>query len=176
MSTKSKLSNAFLMIQSNIKLVFNKITGTDISFSPKSLVSMCSTIKTDNHGHISIGSMTAIRSNTEISANGGIIAIKNNCFINKNCMIISHERIEIGEFVTIGPNVCIYDHDHDGQGGYVSKPVIIGKNVWIGAGCILLKGIDIGDNAIIGAGTVVTKNIAANTITYTKRENQIRSI
>ena len=39
--------------------------------------------------------------------------------------------------------------------------MIIGKNVWIGTGCIILKGTVIGDNSIIGAGSVVNSNIPA---------------
>jgi len=87
-------------------------------------------------------------------------------------MIVAHERIEIGDGTTIGPNVCIYDHDHDGDGGYKTKSVIIGKNVWIGAGCILLKGISIGDNAVIGAGTVLTHSVKCNETVYQKRETK----
>lgn len=40
----------------------------------------------------------------------------------------------------------------------------IGKNVWIGAGSIILPGVTIGDNTVIGAGSVVTKDIPANVV------------
>jgi galactoside O-acetyltransferase len=43
-------------------------------------------------------------------------------------------------------------------------PVHIGKNVWIGAGAIILPGVTIGDNSVIGAGSVVTKDIPANVV------------
>lgn len=43
-----------------------------------------------------------------------------------------------------------------------SRPIIIGANVWIGGGAIILPGITIGDNAIIGAGSVVTLDVPAN--------------
>lgn len=38
-------------------------------------------------------------------------------------------------------------------------PVVIGNDVWIGYGAVILGGITIGDGAIIGAGAVVTKNV-----------------
>jgi len=38
-------------------------------------------------------------------------------------------------------------------------PVIIGNDVWIGAGAIILSGVTISDGVIVGAGSVVTRNI-----------------
>ena len=43
-------------------------------------------------------------------------------------------------------------------------PVRIGKNVWIGAGAIVLPGVTIGDHSVIGAGSVVTKDIPPNVV------------
>ena len=42
--------------------------------------------------------------------------------------------------------------------------MIIGDNVWIGGGSIILPGITIGDNTTIGAGSVVTKDVPANVL------------
>lgn len=42
--------------------------------------------------------------------------------------------------------------------------VVIGNDVWIGYGAILLAGVTIGDGAIIGAGAVVTKDVPAYSI------------
>ena len=41
---------------------------------------------------------------------------------------------------------------------------MIGDNVWIGGGAIVLPGVTIGNNAIIGAGSVVTRDIPADTV------------
>jgi acetyltransferase-like isoleucine patch superfamily enzyme len=43
--------------------------------------------------------------------------------------------------------------------GHESKPVIIGKDVWIGANCIVLPGVEIGEGAVVGAGSVVTRGV-----------------
>ncbi len=45
-----------------------------------------------------------------------------------------------------------------------TAPVIIGNNVWIGGGAIILPGVTIGDNVVIGAGSIVTKSISDNVI------------
>jgi acetyltransferase-like isoleucine patch superfamily enzyme len=43
-------------------------------------------------------------------------------------------------------------------------PIIIGNDVWIGAGAIILSGVTIGDGAVIGAGAVVTQSLPAYSI------------
>jgi phosphonate metabolism protein (transferase hexapeptide repeat family) len=40
-----------------------------------------------------------------------------------------------------------------------SSPVVIGHDVWIGHGAILLPGVTVGNGAVIGAGAVVTKDV-----------------
>jgi len=40
-----------------------------------------------------------------------------------------------------------------------ARPIVIGRNVFIGARAIILKGVTIGDRAVIGAGAVVTQDI-----------------
>ena len=44
------------------------------------------------------------------------------------------------------------------------KKPIIGNNVQLNAGCILIGGIEVGNNVIVGAGAVVVKNVADNAI------------
>jgi acetyltransferase-like isoleucine patch superfamily enzyme len=39
------------------------------------------------------------------------------------------------------------------------EPVVIGNDVWIGTGAIILRGLSVGDGAVIGAGAVVTKDV-----------------
>ena len=95
-------------------------------------------------------------------------------FINRNCSIVSQKHIVICDGVTIGPNVCVYDHDHDLQsrGNFISADITIGKNVWIGANATILKGVTIGHNSVIGAGTIISKDIPDNTVCY-NRQNLI---
>ena len=78
----------------------------------------------------------------------------------------------------IGPNVIIYDHDHDyvspeWHNTYKSAPISVGNNVWIAGNVTILKGVTIGDNAVIGAGVVLNESVGANEIVMQER-NLIR--
>jgi len=72
------------------------------------------------------------------------------------------KRVEIGDGCLIGKGVQILDFDAHGVAPEERRtsigriaPVILGKNVWVGNGAILLKGTHIGDNSIVAAGAVV---------------------
>lgn len=169
MSVKRKIENGISVGISAAGLLCCRLFGNKVQSPLITLVSLGASLRTYENGRIKIGKKTAIRPNTELAATQGSILIGNSCFINRNCMLVAHEKIEIGDGTTIGPNVSIYDHDHDGSGGYRSKPIVIGKNVWIGAGCIILKGTRVEDNSVIAAGTIVTKNVPANATVYQTR-------
>lgn len=91
-------------------------------------------------------------------------------FANRNCQILDGGRVTFGNHVFIAPNCCFTTAEHaiDAEqrieGLEVALPIVVGNNVWIGAGSIILGGVTIGDNTVIGAGSVVTKNIPANVI------------
>ena len=53
---------------------------------------------------------------------------------------------------------CVYTTNWGQPGGF-TKETIIGNDVWIGTGVMVLGGLTISDGAIIGAGTVVTKDV-----------------
>lgn len=94
--------------------------------------------------------------------------IGKNVFINSCCRFQDNGGIEIGDKTMIGPNVTIVTVNHEinpeTRINAIPKPVKIGKNVWIGAGCTILPGVIIGENSIIGAGSVVTKDVPANIV------------
>jgi acetyltransferase-like isoleucine patch superfamily enzyme len=74
--------------------------------------------------------------------------------------------ITIGSNVKCGANTLITDgdwHPEDPRSGE-PRPVVIGDNVWLGVGVMVLKGTKIGENSVIGAGSVVTGEIPANVV------------
>lgn len=87
------------------------------------------------------------------------------------------EKIRIGSFSSIAPNVSIIEFNHDMtrpttssvQSGvfgktpkedFISKgPIIIEEDVWIGANVAVLSGVTIGRGAVVAAGAVVNKDV-----------------
>jgi acetyltransferase-like isoleucine patch superfamily enzyme len=45
-----------------------------------------------------------------------------------------------------------------------TKPVVIGNDVWVGIGAIILKGVRIGDGATVAPGAVVTRDVPAGAV------------
>ena len=88
-------------------------------------------------------------------------------FLNFSCTILDVAEVTIGDGTLIAPGVQILaaDHPRDAAtrraGLELGRPVHIGRNVWIGAGALVLPGVCIGDDAIVGAGSVVTRDVPA---------------
>lgn len=137
-------------------------------FSPNTELSL------ENGAEIILGKKVRAHTGTKIrSRKNASITIGNDVAFNYNCMVTGYESISIGSGCEIGPGVMFFDHDHDyhnhdlNEGVYTTTPITVGKNVWIGANCVILRGAEIGDNSVIGAGTVVRKGkYPANSLIY----------
>ena len=151
-----------------------------IRFSIIQMLSPNAIIRLGNEGTINLGKKCMLDSGTLIRSNGGKISIEDGVYINRNCNVVGRESIMIKSGATIGPNVCIYDHDHsmgkNKTSDYITAQIIIGKNVWIGANAVILKGVTIGDESVICAGAVITKNVPAKTVVVTKSEMILKII
>lgn len=110
-------------------------------------------LETIKHGRIEIGNNTGLTS----------------------VIISSRTLVKIGDFVKIGANVRIYDHDYHSlelnarrnneldSKQTQSSSIVIENDVFIGTNSIILKGVHIGAGSIIGAGSVVAlRHIPSN--------------
>jgi len=116
---------------------------------------------------ILIGAGSKIFEFAVIRAVGGTgdVVIGERCMINPHCVLYSGSGIRIGNDVALAPGVQVVPANHAyarrdipiaRQGFLPSKGgVVIGDDVWIGAGAVLLDGAAIGRGAIIAAGAVV---------------------
>jgi acetyltransferase-like isoleucine patch superfamily enzyme len=126
-----------------------------------------------NEWWISIGTGTMIGANVSMAVGipgehldrgaDPVITIGARCSIGRGSFIIGRVGIDIGDDITIAPNVYITDHNH----GYadvtmpikrqypVHAPVRIGSGSWLATGAKVLPGADIGRNVVVAAGAVV---------------------
>ena len=99
---------------------------------------------------------------------GKNITIGKNVFINACCCFQDQGGITIGDGSLIGQKVVLATINHGlepnkRQLNYAA-PIVIGKNVWIGANATILQGVTIGDNAVVAAGAVVTKDVPEDVV------------
>ena len=157
------------------------LNGFHTKFTGLQKIALTAKIEASSLGKVIISERTTIDGGTVCRASSGELIIGSHVYINRNCNIVSHESIKIGRKCTIGPNVCIYDHDHNYRSHnrdteYVTKPITIGDNVWIGSNVIIIKGITIGDNSVIAAGAIVRTDVPANSIYVSKSQYSIKTI
>ncbi len=118
---------------------------------------------------------------------GDSITIGDRTFINVNCTIVdaskeTNSKIHIGSDCLFGPNVQLLGVSHDITPSdrlikhNYTDDIIIGNNVWLGGGVIVLAGVSIANNSVIGAGSVVTKSVEANSFYAGNPAIKIRNI
>ncbi|MDQ0895197.1 sugar O-acetyltransferase [Agromyces ramosus] len=111
---------------------------------------------------------------------GRNISLGKRVFINSGCRFQDQGGITIGDDCLIGHNAVIATLEHDiaptRRGDLMPSPVVIGRNVWLGANVTVLPGVTIGDDAVVGAGSVVTKDVPARTIVIGSPARVVRSI
>lgn len=160
-----------------VKLVhfrgFSAKIPQDISCGTKISVYSGGSILLEKHIHT--------RRTVTLEADGGTLCIGGGCFINNGCTVVAKDSITIGRNTAIGPNTLIYDHDHRidasvplHDSGFVTAPVIIGDNVWIGANTVILRGSVIGNDCVIGAGSVIKGEYPPNTVVIQHREETLK--
>jgi acetyltransferase-like isoleucine patch superfamily enzyme len=123
--------------------------------------------------YISIGDYTIISEYSWLNVNqrmSGYIHIKigNNCYIGRRNFFSVGKSIIISDYCMKGID-CKFigsDHIYDNPlkpyittGTINDKSIIIGANVWFGAGVVVIGDVTIGHGSVIGAGALVNKSI-----------------
>ncbi len=93
-----------------------------------------------------------------------------NFYANHGCTFLDGAKISFGDNVFIGPNCGFYTAGHPidasqrNLGLEYAYPIKIGNDVWFGGNVQVLPGVIIGNNVVIGAGSVVIKDIPDNSV------------
>ena len=110
------------------------------------------------------------------------ISVGRNFYANYNLVILDEAPVTFGDNVFVAPNCGFYTAGHPveaalrNKGLEYARPIVVGDNVWFGAGVSVLPGVTVGDNCVIGAGSVVTKDIPANSVAAGNPCKVIRTI
>lgn len=149
----------FKATQTNLSL------GTGVQFG-KDCVVRCS-----NARQVSLGDHVTLADRARVQCKYGEVRIGAHSFIGIGTILAARDAVTIGRHCQIAEYVTIRDNDHKfwtgepiAQSGYDTAPIVIGDNVWIGAGARILKGVTIGDDAVVAAGAVVTGDVSPRTL------------
>ena len=176
-------SNWFKLIMKTTKIQYGKnllLKGTPVIFNTRGaelVIGDNCTIKSSF-----LSNLVGLYSRTIIvtRAPGAFIHIGNNVGIS-GATIYARKGIAIGDNTAIGGNVKILDNDfhpieteernnllndpHGGDSDLIpARPVVIGKNCFIGCNSIILKGSVLGDGCVVGAGAVVAGTFEPNSV------------
>jgi acetyltransferase-like isoleucine patch superfamily enzyme len=97
----------------------------------------------------------------------------------------SASSVTIGANVLIASNVFIGDSDHvvepggvpvTRNGKFVTRPVKIEDNCWLGQNAVILKGVTLGRDSIVGANSVVTHDVPACSVVAGNPARLIKSL
>jgi len=98
---------------------------------------------------------------------GQNLVVGDDVVLARDVLLTTNGGLHIGNRTMIGYRSQILSANHHvppagypiSRSGNIFSPVIIGDDVWIGAGCIILPGATIGQGSVVAAGSVVTKNL-----------------
>jgi acetyltransferase-like isoleucine patch superfamily enzyme len=118
-------------------------------------------LKSGGGGELLIAPTAYLENVTEMS-------LGDNIQFGHGCWVAATGGLIIGHNSGIGPKVVIHTANHNFRDpgirildqGHDHKPVVIGNDVWIAAGAIVLPGTTLGDGVVVAAGSVVSGNVA----------------
>lgn len=109
-------------------------------------------------------------------------------YIAASCYFDDINKITLGNRVVISSKVSFLTHDYSLTTALASigeltatdvaleREIIVGNNVFIGLGTIVMPGAVIGDNVIIGAGSVVRGRVESNSVVIGNPAVSIRKV
>jgi maltose O-acetyltransferase len=112
---------------------------------------------------------------------GSNIRLGRRCYFNFNCVVLDVCPVTVSDHTLFGPAVQIYTASHPldaelRRSQEFGKPVVIGSDVWVGGGAIILPGVTVGSRSVIGAGSVVTRDIPPGVLAAGNPARVIRQI
>lgn len=101
---------------------------------------------------------------------GWNIDVGENFYANHGLIILDAGKVVFGDNVFIAPSCGFHtsghpiDFEQRNKGLEYAYPIVVGNNVWFGAGVQVMPGVTIGDNVVIGGGSIVVKDIPSDSV------------
>jgi len=103
----------------------------------------------EDGGQINFGKRVSIGDYSTLRASRAQITIGDNTMLAQGVKLISTNHAYKDK------NKLIHEQDIDND----KIGITIGKDCWLGAGCVVLPGVTIADGVVVGANAVVTKDV-----------------
>ena len=141
---------------------------------------------------LALGADSMIGCNFIFESDQGKVVVGQRTYIGGGTQIISRSSVKIGDDVTIGWGVYLYDHSSHSldwkertkdisrqneahrSGEYLNvdkdwstvktAPITICDKAWIGFDAVILKGVTVGEGAVVSARACVTRDVEPWTI------------
>lgn len=100
----------------------------------------------------------------------GTLDIGDDVVLSRGVHLVAFASVSLGAGTMVGEYASVRDANHrrgDGEirhSGHDARPVVIGRQVWIGRGACVLAGVRIGDGAVVAANAVVTHDVPAGVV------------
>lgn len=143
------------------------------SIPQSTIIEPLAVVYVGERGHLQLGEMNTIYPGATIRVDQGSMETGKEVSFGSGCHIYEPRAgLRIGDHCMIGGGVLICGVHHGyslpdvpmRKQPFDAAPIVLGNDVWIGMGAIILPGVTIGDGAIVGAGAVVTADVAAGTV------------
>jgi acetyltransferase-like isoleucine patch superfamily enzyme len=139
-----------LTLEPGVRIKHKLVIGGDVKVTIGANSRLGKRVCIYGKGHVTIGQNTLI--------NGADIGCHNSVAIGDGCLI-SDCFIADTDYHNLQPHLR-----HAPPGPKVTAPIVIHRNVWIGARATVLKGVTIGENSVIGLGSIVRQSVPANVV------------
>ena len=121
---------------------------------------------TTNRG-IEVGRGVFLGRGTILSCKDGDITLGDHANLGFHCEVFSGSSVTVGAHALFAAQVYLVGggHEFEGRDAAVidqprtSRGIVVGDNVWLGAGAKVLDGTRIGSHSVVGANAVVTSDL-----------------
>lgn len=159
------------------KPIIHKEPGSVIRMGKNVVLTSDSAVNTAGINHPVIIATYSKDAEVVLEDNVGMSGVSINCVsrcvFKKGTMLGANVNVWDTDFHPIDPQERIHQCSIlDAK----SSPILLERNVWIGANTTILKGVTIGENTVVGAMSLVNKDLPSNSVCAGNPAKKIRDL